>query len=795
MAGTEAAKGSPFGALVRRHRQAAALSQEALAECAGLSKDAISVIERGKRGAPRPETVALLARALDLSAEERAALIAAARAVGAAPDKQVSPHTIPLALPPLPVPLTAFIGREREIASVRERLLDPRTRLVTLTGPGGTGKTRLALEVARGARDAFFDGVTFVSLAALTDHHLVLPTIMQALGLREMADRVPMETLAMALAGARLLLVLDNLEQVVASAPALVTALAAAPDVTILATSRTRLGIAGECIYPVDPLHVPSPSDAAHVAALEQVEAVRLYVERAQAVAPTFALTSRNARAVAAICARLDGLPLAIELAAAWSRHLTAEALLRRLDRSLTLLTRGARDAPQRQQTLRETIAWSYELLDEPVRALFRRVSVFAGGCTVDAVRAVCAGVGTALPEDDVLAGLAALADQSLLLVGEGADGDPRFWMLETVREYGGERLEAGGEMPALRRAHARYYLTLAEEAAPELTGPRQIMWLARLEREHDNLRAALRWALEGGDAEYGVRLAGALWRFWWFCSHQSEGRRWLDVALARSVTAPPALRARALQGAGQLAINQGDYERATALSAESLALFRAVDDRPGVALVLSNLGEVARELGDYERGADLLGQSLALYEQLGYEQGIAETLHALGQLSLWQGDYARAANQFEEGLSLARGAGNKMTLASFQRDLGLLAYFQGDTERARGAIAESLHLFRDLGDKTGITACVIILAGIAGASGHLERAATLLGAAEALGETVAMWLPPPAHAAYDREVGDLRRAMGEDAFAAAWAAGRGLPPEETMAYALRETRIQEGND
>ena len=399
----EAAAGERFNVLLRRYRQTALLSQEELAERAGLSVGAVSALERGQRTLPRPDTVALLAQALSLSPGERAAFIAAARPQPAAspeaggPLRAAQPHAT-LRPAPLPVALTGFIGRKRELAALRERLLDPRTRLLTLIGAGGSGKTRLAVEVARLVESAFAAGVAFVALAPLTDPALVLQAIVRSLGLRETPGQTALEILQSALAGAELLLVLDNCEQVVAAAPDIAALLMAAPALRVLATSRTRLALAGERVYPVNPLPVPSPAEAGDPVALEQIDAVKLFVARAQDAVPTFTLGSDNALQVGAICARLDGLPLAIELAAARSRHLTPAALLKRLDSSLVLLTGGPRHLPERQQTLRETIAWSYVLLNAQGQALFRRLGVFAAGCTVDAADAVCRAPEGAAP-------------------------------------------------------------------------------------------------------------------------------------------------------------------------------------------------------------------------------------------------------------------------------------------------------------------------------------------------------------------------------------------------------------
>ncbi|MFQ5794790.1 MAG: BTAD domain-containing putative transcriptional regulator [Candidatus Bipolaricaulia bacterium] len=494
----------------------------------------------------------------------------------------------------LPIPLTRFIGRDKERAVVQVRLLDEEMRLLTLTGPGGTGKTRLGLQVVADLIDHFEDGACFVDLAPISDPGLVVSTIAQTLGVKEAEGRPLLDILKASLRGKQMLLVLDNFEQVVAAAPQVVELVAACPQLKVLVTSREPCHVRGEHVFPVPPLALPG-SDGKRPLAIErltQYEAVRLFIERAVAVKPDFAVTDENAPAVAEICIRLDGLPLAIELAAARIKLLSPQALLARLGNRLKLLTGGARDLPACQQTLRDTIDWSYDLLNTGERTLFERLSVFVGGGTLEAAEAVCIGADNLELKMDILDGLASLVDKNLLRRKEQADGEPRFLILETIREYGLERLEASGESEAIRRTHADYYLALAEQAEPKLEGPDQRMWLDRLEVEHDNLRAALVWFEQNGEAEAELRLGGALWGFWHMRGYLSEGRRWLEGALAkgedRDVSA--SVRAKALHGAGVLTHEQGDYERATVLYEESLDLRRELGDKPGVAILLSNL-------------------------------------------------------------------------------------------------------------------------------------------------------------------------------------------------------------
>jgi predicted ATPase/transcriptional regulator with XRE-family HTH domain/Tfp pilus assembly protein PilF len=827
-----AGAGETFGALVRRYRLAAALSQEGLAERAGLSVDAVSVIERGRRGAPRPDTVMLLARALGLEGEARSAFVAAAHATAAAPAAVPGgavPSTPPpwlLDLAPLPVALTGFVGREREVAAVRARLLEPSTRLLTLTGPGGTGKTRLAVEVARAVTGAFADGVAFVVLATLTDPDFVPPTIVRALGLREQPGQSPLDLLRAVLRDKRLLLVLDNCEQVAVAASQFADLLMAAPGVRILATSRARLAIAGERLYPVPPLGLPTPEQARDPAALGTAEAVRLFVERAQDALPDFALDVANAVAVGAICARLDGLPLAIELAAARIRHLPPPALLKRLEGSLALLTGGPRDVPERQRTLREAINWSYALLDGEGKALFRRVSVFVGGWTLAAAEAVCASAeGLPALTGDVLLGLAMLADQSLVVVESDPQGEPRYRLLETVRVFGRAQLSEAGEMEVLASAHAAWCVAVTEEAEPALAGVQQATWLARLEQEHDNLRAALSWATERRAEEVGLRLAGAVWRYWDIRGHVSEGRTWLEIVLSNSGRAAPVARARALTGAGNLAYSQGDYTRAVALHEESLALRRELGDEWGIAASLNNLAIVACEQGDYTRGTALNQEALAMRRELGDMRGIAISLNNLGLVASDQGDYTRAIALHEESLALTREMGNKVSIATSLNNLGLVAFHQGDYARAAALHQEALALKRELGNKGGIAVLLnnlglvtfhqgdytrvvallheaLLLSRDVGArilmaealeplawsvavQGRPERAAQLVGSAAALRETLGVPLAPEYRLGHDQAVKAMRTALGEEVFAATLAAGRALPLDEAVTMAL----------
>ncbi len=685
----------------------------------------------------------------------------------------------------LPRQTTALIGRERELAAVVGMLRQPAVALVTLTGPGGIGKTRLGLQVAAQLLDEYADGVWFVDLAALTDATVVTSTVAQALGVAELAGRSLHEGVVDYLRAKRLLLVLDNFEQVLAAADLVAALLQAAPGMKILVTSRVPLRLYGEKDYQVPPLTLPDLQHLPPLEHLTQYEAVRLFIERAQAAKSSFAVTNATARAVAEICVRLDGLPLAIELAAARIRLFPPGALLTRLGQRLQVLTGGARGMAARHQTLRAAIDWSYQLLTPGEQQLFRRLAVFQGGRTLDAVEAVCNGAGDLT--EDVLEGMTSLVDKSLLWMLEGPGGEPRFWLLETIHEYAREQLAASGEEPELRSHHLAYFLALAETAETQLEGPQQVAWLESLAAEHDNFRAALNWALHEAPGEEGLRLVAALWSFWEMHGHLAEGRTWIERAVQWSAAAPPGTQARLYTGAGTLAWRQADYTAATSHHGRALELYRALEDQPGVAFALNNLGMQLLCQGAFAQSRQLLEESLQVRRRLGDQAGIAEQLNNLGFLIVSQGEAAAARPLLLESLALHRRLQNKYKIAGILDNLGDVALHEGDLAAARQYFRESLGLHREVGSPAGLPDAVEGLAKTAAAQREGERAARLFGAAASLRETVGAPLPPAVRPIYERHLAAARALLAPAAWDAAWAAGQRMSVDQAVACALEE--------
>jgi predicted ATPase/DNA-binding SARP family transcriptional activator len=671
----------------------------------------------------------------------------------------------------LPVPLTPLVGRELEVAAVTALLRRDDVRLVTLTGAGGTGKTRLAIAAGEELGREYEDGVFFVDLSALDDPELVPATIAAALGLRDASAQTIEQRLEDILRERRLLLVLDNFERVVAAGRLISELLAVVRSVKVLATSRAALRLSGEHEYPVPPLPVPRRADAANVDALSRNPAVELFVARARATRNDFALTSANSQAVAEICLALDGLPLALELAAARTNVLAPDELLARLERRLDLLTAGARDVPERQQALRAAIDWSYQLLGGREQELFASSAVFAGGFTLEAAAAVC---------DADVDGVSALVDHNLLHRDELPEA-VRFRMLETIREYAVERLRQSPREEGLRRKHAEYFLALAELGEPELTGPDAGPWLERLEREHDNFRAALSWAGAGGQLDLELRLAGALQVFWRVRGHLREGRRRLEAALGRGNDAHAAVRAKALHAAGILVARQGGHGRARELFEEGLSLFREAGDEEQAARTLVELGTLAVLAEDYEHARELYEETIPVVREAGDLRTLMVALANLASIANVQADHDRARELGEEALSLARRSGAKDLVAPLLHNLARVALAQGRADDAGRLFAESLAIGQELGYKENVAYCVEGCAELAAVLGEAQTAARLLGAGISLLERLGVPLEAGEREAYERTVELVAAQVGEATFARLESAGRQLPLEHAV--------------
>jgi predicted ATPase/class 3 adenylate cyclase len=683
----------------------------------------------------------------------------------------------------LPVQLTSLIGRDGELAEVAALLRKEGARLLTLTGPGGTGKTRLALQAAADVVEVFGDGVFFVSLAPIRDDELVLPTIARTLALREVPGEPLVETLTSYLTEKQTLLVLDNFEQVLGAAGDVAALLARCPRLSLMVTSRERLRVADERTFAVSPLRLPDGQES--VAALSSNEAVSLFAIRAAEATGDFALSEDNAATVAAICTRVDGLPLAIELAAARTASLPPAAVLRRLDHSLTLLTRGRRDAEERQRTLRATIEWSYDLLEPPEQELFARLSPFVDGCLIDAAERI--GDPDRSLGIDILDGLDSLVEKSLLRQRSEPDGEPRYWMLETIREYALDRLTDSAEREDVHNRLAQHYLQLAERAKPELTGDKQLVWLDRIHGDLDNLRLAFRWFAENGSADETLRLATAAWRALWLRGYLSEARQWLASALAGREASSERVRVEALRAASFLAHWQGDRAEESALAEEALALARRSGRKSELAGALLSAGNAATSISDFERAEQLLQESLELARALVDIRAICMALGGLGSLYRTAGQPDRAREAWQESLPLIRAVGDRYGTAIVLFGLAFVAIEEGQPDDAPPILAEALGLARELDYREGIAYFLEGAAAVAASRGDPKRAATILGRMRALHAELHFKANVDDDRLNAQTAEAARAALGERAFAVALEAGEQTTVEQALASAFED--------
>lgn len=780
-------RGNTFGERLRNLRESAGLTQEELAAKAGMTAKGVSAIERGERKRPYPHTVRSLADALNLSEAERASLFSAIPKLGAKADASIetTPDT-PVSDPTqtaapeshIPTPFTSLLGRERELGEIASLLRG--SHLLTLTGAGGVGKTRLATETALRANGLFPGGVVYVGLASLGDAALVIPTIARSLGSKEVEDHNAVSNL---LRGREALLIPDNFEHVLGAAPEVAAIIEGCPDLTVLVTSRAPLRVRGEQEYPVQPLALPASTRNPSPGEVAKSPSGGLFAERAKAASPSFEVTDGNAGAVASICWRLDGIPLALELAAVRVRFLDPDSLLDRLDRALS--SGWARDLPERQRTMRAALDWSHDLLAEPEKMLFRRLSVFAGGFTLEAVETV--GTDGGLASDDVLWNLGTLVEQSLVMMETDAGG-ARYRTLEPVRQYAREKLEESGEEQRVRGRHAGYFLDLLEEAGSGLKGPEQGRWVCRLTTELDNLRAALEWATANGGAERIADACWDSWTFWWSSGNLREGSRRMKDALAAELDLPDLPRAKLLHEAAVLGQAVGDFESTWPMNEESRKLFEQLDYKQGIADTHGTGGLIALGLGRLDEGLDLMQKCVKLNLEIGNRWAAAAMLGFSAAVPFAQGDLERARGFAERGLKYAREVGARDILYVNLHPLAVIALAEGDHEQARSLFEEGARLALEVGEMVNAAFCLEGLAAISTAD-EPENAARIWGAAEAILEDIEVIAYPfaPDPAVRERQVAEARERLGEPAWTDAWAEGRAISPDAAVSYALGE--------
>jgi predicted ATPase/DNA-binding XRE family transcriptional regulator len=753
-----------FGRLLKRYRRSARLTQETLAERVGYSPNYISMLERGVR-LPAPATVDAFALALGLTPADRTILDTAARGMQTAGEAH------------LPVVHGRLIGREQDTTLSISLLRQPDVRLLTLIGPGGVGKTRLAEQIAAALRDDFSDGMLFADLSPLNDPERVPSVIAQALELGEASGELIQDRLLAYLRKKEMLLLLDTLERVLDAASFISRLLAQCSHIKILATSRAPLRLREEQQFHVQPLTFPSSTSFLSTDDLLQFSAVALFVHRTRLVKPDFKNDHDSLKIIVDICRRLDGLPLAIELAAARVKHLPLSELRDQSVHRLEILTGGPRDVPERQQRMSDAIAWSYELLNPAEQRFFRQLSVFVGSWSLQAAKFMCSAD---VEHANLLDALRVLVDNSLVTLSEA-----RYRMLDTIREFAEEQLALSGEARTIHQRHADYYLHFAQQAAPALEGGQLSEWHHRLELEEENLRAALHWLMENEETERALRLAGSIWRYWQRQGNLGEGRRWLEEGLAKGKDVSKAVRANALWGAIWLTYHQGDYVRANEESAEYLPLAREINDALSVRNALTGLGVTAVALGRYEEGVAYLRESLAICRGVGKNWHLGTSLLNLGQTLTHLGDPQEAVLLLEEALAVYRELGNKAFVARTKGYLGYAALLRNDYQLAENYFRQSLHEFFELHETMGIAEGLEGLAAVCAVTDRADSTARLAGAAEVIRETIVARALPLDQAAFQAYIQQARKAIEPQAWRIAWEQGSTMTTEEAVAFAL----------